>query len=401
MYSRDIRSYLCVNTLSTFARTLPQAILTPLLVTKGLSYDGVIVTQIVYMIILGLAEYPSGVLADRVSKKQVYLASIGVTGAAYSLVWLSNGLAAMACAWAIYALGSALASSTLDVHFAARLRRNDRAFRAFFSMDRTVVVGATIGGALASSVLYPHLGSAIYGVSIAVFVVALIGGWVSLPLARQAEDGPDGSTTKKAASPERPEPLKATIRSDPRVARIVALGTLTQIGMTPFFQLWQFVALDARVSPSLFGVLFIVSQLLNVVANVIFRRSRPSFVRSLVLLGFVAGVGVAGLVSGGSLSLILLALLPLPLFLYSNQIEFSLQSIAPRESIASITSFLGSTSTVASLLVLGGLFFGLRFCTADVLLWFFVIAFACTSTVLTVTSKRQTPRKVSDGGRDG
>lgn len=68
-----MKTYFGVSALATFARVLPQAVLTPILLAKGLQYDSIIWTQIVYMITLTLAEFPSGLLADRLSRKWLQL----------------------------------------------------------------------------------------------------------------------------------------------------------------------------------------------------------------------------------------------------------------------------------------------------------------------------------------
>jgi MFS family permease len=371
-----------VSGIATFGRALPQAVLTPLLIARGLTYDGVIATQIVYMVVLSAAEFPSGLIADRVSRRNLYVASIGATALAYALVWFGTGLIVMMFAWAAYALGSALTTSTLDIHFAQLLRHDEPAFKRFFSKDRSIILVATMVGAFASSLLYPALGGGIYGVSLAAFAVAFIGGLLLLPLARSvhapAKSAGDRGTEKQAAA----RGFLRTVRRDPRILRVILLGALTQVGLTPFFQLWQIVALEAHVAPSLFGAFFILSQVMSLLANVAFRHMTPSPLCTLGLLGLVATVGIAGLVTSKFSDVLLLCVLPFPLFLYGTQLEFTLQTIAPSGAMSSVVSFFGTASTVMSLLVLGALYWSLHSLPADLVLWCSVLCFAAASAAL-------------------
>ena len=57
-------------------RTLPHAILTIFLLYNGCSLTQIAFLQSIFMVVAMLTEFPSGVLADVVSRKKVYLLSM-------------------------------------------------------------------------------------------------------------------------------------------------------------------------------------------------------------------------------------------------------------------------------------------------------------------------------------
>lgn len=371
----------------TFGRVMPQATLTPILLGKGLTYEGILGTQIVYMVVLVLAEFPSGYLADRLSRKYVYLAAIAFTGAAYAVVWGSSGLLPMCLAWALYALGSAMLTSTLDVHFASLLRDDDRRFRAFFSTDRNIVLGASIVAAGLSSLVYGQLGDRLYAISLGAFVVALVAGALVLPGGRD-----DLAQVSSRAEASHRVTVRAALRADPRILQMVVLFGLSQVAFTPFFQLWQMIALDARLSPQTFGFIFIVLQLMNILANVVFRHIPHRRVTTYGLLAMILVIGVVGSGLSESGALLLVFAIPAPLFLYANQLEFSLQSIAPASTLSSLGSLMGTAGTALSMLTLAVTLWGVTVFHPSLVLSLLLAVFAAVSTALLVAVSRRSAR---------
>lgn len=370
-----MKTYFGVSALATFARVLPQAVLTPILLSKGLQYDSIIWTQIVYMITLTLTEFPSGTLADRFSRKKLYVLSILVFGCAYGIVWLGEGLVTMCIAWMMYAVGTALNSSTMDIHYATILRDDERSFKRFFMLDRNVVLLATIISAAATTTLYPLVGTGIYAVSIGCFVIAAAFGALTLPTTPIIRD-----------SEEAPPKVLESLRKDRWLVLVVLLFALTQLAFTPFFQMWQMVFLDAHLDAVWFGLIFIGFQLINIAANAAWARLEHRQVLSFILLATVLAIGVGILLSDGVARILLVTLIPFPLFLYANSLAFSLQSRAPAALMSSMNALMGTASTVGAVITLVLCLVGLQITTPGIFLGGSLIFFAVVSAALLATA---------------
>ncbi|GAA9341864.1 hypothetical protein BTM409_06320 [Helicobacter pylori] len=75
MLRKNILAYYGANFLLIIAQSLPHAILTPLLLSKGLSLSEILLVQTFFSFCVLVAEYPSGVLADLMSRKNLFLVS--------------------------------------------------------------------------------------------------------------------------------------------------------------------------------------------------------------------------------------------------------------------------------------------------------------------------------------
>ena len=104
------------------ALTVPHAILTPLLLDKGLSLSQILLVQAGFSIAVLLFEFPSGSIADMISRRTLYFISRLVFCAFFLLVIFGHGFPLMLLAWIIYGLATALESGTLDAGRAQQAR---------------------------------------------------------------------------------------------------------------------------------------------------------------------------------------------------------------------------------------------------------------------------------------
>jgi MFS family permease len=377
--ARQIRLYFGVNAIFTLGRVVPQATLTPILVDKGLTYSDILATQFVYMVVLFAAEFPAGVLADRFSRKYLYLLAVLSTGLAYVIVWQGSGVTTMLFAWAVYALGSAFLSNTMDVHFAVCLRHDDTRFRRFFTTDRNVVLVASIVAACISSFVYGQLGINLYWISIGAFAVAIVAGGAVLPGGRRGVSPSGGERL----------PLRHVMRSESAILRVVLLFGLAQLAFTPFFQLWQMVALSAGVPASLFGLLFVSFQVLNVAANLLLRHLPRRTSITVAILAFMSGLGCVGFLVSGVGAVVITIVIPLPLFLYSSQLEYTLQTLVPARTMSSFGSLMGTASTIVAMICLLASLLAARFVQPSTILFGSLLLFGLLSLALLWWAQRR------------
>lgn len=70
--TRNTFVYLLANFLVTVAYSIPHSILTVILLSKGLSLSQILIVQSAYSIAIVLFEFPSGLIADNYSRKNIY-----------------------------------------------------------------------------------------------------------------------------------------------------------------------------------------------------------------------------------------------------------------------------------------------------------------------------------------
>lgn len=70
--TRNTFVYLWANFLVTVAYSMPHSILTVILLSKGLSLSQILIVQSAYSIAIVLFEFPSGLIADNYSRKNIY-----------------------------------------------------------------------------------------------------------------------------------------------------------------------------------------------------------------------------------------------------------------------------------------------------------------------------------------
>ncbi|GHR53728.1 hypothetical protein JP0100_05680 [Helicobacter pylori] len=109
---KNILAYYGANFLLIIAQSLPHAILTPLLLSKGLSLSEILLVQTFFSFCVLVAEYPSGVLADLMSRKNLFLVSNAFLIASFSFVLFFDSFIFMLVAWGLYGLYSACSSGT-------------------------------------------------------------------------------------------------------------------------------------------------------------------------------------------------------------------------------------------------------------------------------------------------
>jgi|GEM_PF-6942949 len=387
-----MRTYFLVNGVYSLGRALPQAILTPILVGKGLSFGEIALVQMAFAAAQILWEIPSGVISDVLSRRFSYLLSIGLIAVSYGIVLVGTGLPLMLLAWTLYGLSAAMLSASMDYHFVLALRDDEAALRRFYGLDRNIVLAMSALAAVFSGPVYSMLGERIYAVSIGLFAVSYLYGLLRLPQSRT--EGRQGSSGLRIFAE-----LAAELRTaagDARLILLICVLASTEFAITPFFQFWQMAFTDAHVALWMFGSYFIASQLLNIVANFVVGRIGGMAVTKWCALICVGGVAVLLLMLSGSPWILLpMFVLPLPLFVFIAEVEIELQTVLPAGAISSVRSLSGAVESLAALAVLGVSAALLAVLPSAVLIGSWILLFVALSTagIILIERGRSTSRE--------
>ena len=145
--------YLASLFLYNFARVLPHAILTVILLNKGLTVSQIAIVQ--------SFEFPSGFLTDIWSEKIMYQLSLVLIGISYFIILFTNNYYLLCLSWFIYGMSAASMSGSLDSYFIRRAENKHEIKGINVLINRSTLYSGLIGGGL-GSFLYEILSEQIY-----------------------------------------------------------------------------------------------------------------------------------------------------------------------------------------------------------------------------------------------
>ena len=153
---RNTLVFLLSNFLVSVAYSLPHSILTVILLAKGLSLSQILIIQSAYSIAIVLFEFPSGLLADNYSRKNLYSLSKLFLIIMFLIVLFSNQFYLIFATWFCYGIAAALDSGTLDAYIINQLKlaHHGAELRKFLALsNRLEIVGLLLGSSL-GGILY-------------------------------------------------------------------------------------------------------------------------------------------------------------------------------------------------------------------------------------------------------
>lgn len=376
--------FFAAELLMNLALTVPHAILTPLLLDKGLSLSQILLVQAGFSVAVLLFEFPSGSIADMISRRTLYFISRLVFCIFFLVVIFGHGFPLMLLAWIIYGLATALESGTLDAalinnaknrqgpagtvgvpdHVESRIswlvRKEGQS--AYLGM----MIGSTIG-----ALLYLSVGANVYFISLGATVisVATIALFFRIPEQHKVAnvDGNEAtaSVDKHDATriggarrlwQELRSHARATVeemRDSAALRQFLLLAVIAQAFLQLHFQLWQAVGLEKGFAESHLLFLYLLFIGMSFVASFI----RPEVLfqrRALVVAGVVAFPGLAWLsyLVDGWVYLVFYGALAFLLIVFANYSAFGVRRASSVERIGAVTSLVGVVGRIGAIGVL-------------------------------------------------
>ncbi len=400
--------FFAAELLMNLALTVPHAILTPLLLDKGLTLSQILLVQAGFSVAVLLFEFPSGSIADMISRRTLYFISRLVFCIFFLVVIFGHGFPLMLLAWVIYGLATALESGTLDAALINNAKnRQGVAAGTVGGLEGTVggpagtvgapdhvesriswlvrkegqsaylgmMIGSTIG-----ALLYLSVGANIYFISVGATVisvvtialffripeqhkVATVGGNESAASIGENEAG--ASVDKHDAAriggarrlwQELRSHARATVeemRDSAALRQFLLLAVVAQAFLQLHFQLWQAVGLEKGFGES--HLLFLYLLFIGMAFGASFIRPEVLFRRrGLVVAGVVAFPGLAWLsyLVDGWVYLVFYGVLAFLLIVFANYSAFGVRRASSVERIGAITSLVGVVGRIGAIGVL-------------------------------------------------
>lgn len=385
--------FFAAELLMNLALTVPHAVLTPLLLDKGLSLSQILLVQAGFSVAVLLFEFPSGSIADMISRRTLYFISRLVFCIFFLMVIFGHGFPLMLLAWIIYGLATALESGTLDAALINNAKNRQGPAGTVGEPDHVesriswlvrkegqsaylgMMIGSTIG-----ALLYLSVGASIYFISVGATVisvvtialffripeqhkVATVGGNESAASIGENEAG--ASVDKQDAAriggarrlwQELRSHARATVeemRDSAALRQFLLLAVIAQAFLQLHFQLWQAVGLEKGFGES--HLLFLYLLFIGMAFGASFIRPEVLFQRrALVVAGVVAFPGLAWLsyLVDGWVYLVFYGALAFLLIVFANYSAFGVRRASSVERIGAVTSLVGVVGRIGAIGVL-------------------------------------------------
>lgn len=259
---RNTLVFLLSNFLVSVAYSLPHSILTVILLAKGLSLSQILIIQSAYSIAIVLFEFPSGLLADNYSRKNLYSLSKLFLIIMFLIVLFSNQFYLIFAAWFCYGIAAALDSGTLDAYIINQLKlaHHGAELRKFLALsNRLEIVGLLLGSSL-GGILYHFIGINIYVLGTVFLVVSTLISFFFFKETTKSDLLQDSHVMvlKKQITDSFKE-----LRKQPRLSLILIFDFLTQIFFQTHFQLWQSFFLSKGIDRQYFPFFYITFQVIT------------------------------------------------------------------------------------------------------------------------------------------
>jgi MFS family permease len=259
---RNTLVFLLSNFLVSVAYSLPHSILTVILLAKGLSLSQILIIQSAYSIAIVLFEFPSGLLADNYSRKNLYSLSKLFLIIMFLIVLFSNQFYLIFAAWFCYGIAAALDSGTLDAYIINQLKlaHHGAELRKFLALsNRLEIVGLLLGSSL-GGILYHFIGINIYVLGTVFLVASTLISFFFFKETTKSDLLQDSHVMvlKKQITDSFKE-----LRKQPRLSLILIFDFLTQIFFQTHFQLWQSFFLSKGISSCYFPAFYIAFQVIT------------------------------------------------------------------------------------------------------------------------------------------
>lgn len=259
---RNTLVFLLSNFLVSVAYSLPHSILTVILLAKGLSLSQILIIQSAYSIAIVLFEFPSGLLADNYSRKNLYSLSKLFLIIMFLIVLFSNQFYLIFAAWFCYGIAAALDSGTLDAYIINQLKlaHHGAELRKFLALsNRLEIVGLLLGSSL-GGILYHFIGINIYVLGTVFLAASTLISFFFFKEATKSDSLQDSHVMvlKKQITDSFKE-----LRKQPRLSLILIFDFLTQIFFQTHFQLWQSFFLSKGIDSQYFPFFYITFQVIT------------------------------------------------------------------------------------------------------------------------------------------
>ncbi|ACN53450.1 MFS transporter (plasmid) [Borreliella spielmanii] len=350
--SKHLKYYFYSLFLSELGRTLPHAVLTIILINKGLSLKNITIVQICYMAAIIIFEFPSGIISDIFDRKIVYLTSIFLLMISYFIIFQASSFVLLCISWFIYGMSAAINTGTIDISFTKLYQNNSKKLKAFISFVKMILsIGAILGGYI-GSVLYLHIDIKIYLISLLIYLISSLITIFFIP----NDKNTDHKHNKEDLTLYLIKFFKKIIilLKSKELIEVFILNSSIQFFYQPFYLYWQAIFIDKNISISIFGIIYVLFRISDIIGAWIFRKIKHSKYDIYVILAIIFLLSVLiKIVSHIYIFITIIIFLVILISVYSNNLEYFFKKNVDSKVLGTLTSINSTLSRIFSFLTLG------------------------------------------------
>ena len=348
---RNTLVFLLSNFLVSVAYSLPHSILTVILLAKGLSLSQILIIQSAYSIAIVLFEFPSGLLADTYSRKNLYSLSKLFLIIMFLIVLFSNQFYLIFAAWFCYGIAAALDSGTLDAYIINQLKlaHREAELRKFLALsNRLEIVGLLLGSSL-GGILYHFIGINIYVLGTVFLVASTLISFFFFKETTKSESLQDSHVMvlKKQITDSFKE-----LRKQPRLSLILIFDFLTQIFFQTHFQLWQSFFLSKGIDSQYFPFFYIAFQVITLFSYSINIDGIKKYAGVLKFSPLIVFLPLTFFLGKIEIFLTAYFLFVFVFYVIEFILNYQFNKMVSVENISSLISFKSTVSRIGSILLL-------------------------------------------------
>ncbi|WQS51208.1 MFS transporter [Helicobacter pylori] len=347
MLRKNILAYYGANFLLIIAQSLPHAILTPLLLSKGLSLSEILLVQTFFSFCVLMAEYPSGVLADLMSRKNLFLVSNAFLIASFSFVLFFDSFILMLLAWGLYGLYSACSSGTIEASLITSIKDNKKDLSQFLAKNNQITYLGMIIGSSLGSFLYLKIHAMLYIVGI--FLIMLCALTIVIYFKEKEADFKSQKSLKLLK--EQVKGSLKELKDNPKLKILLVGHLITPIFFMSHFQMWQAYFLKQGVKERYLFVFYIAFQVISILIHFL---KASNYSQKIALSSLVVLLSVSPLLlSNIPYCFIGVYAFMVAFFTYMSYcLGYQFSKFVSKNSISSLSSLSSSCVRVVSVLVL-------------------------------------------------
>lgn len=347
MLRKNILAYYGANFLLIIAQSLPHAILTPLLLSKGLSLSEILLVQTFFSFCVLVAEYPSGVLADLMSRKNLFLVSNVFLIASFSLVLFFDSFIFMLLAWGLYGLYSACSSGTIEASLITDIKENKKDLSRFLAKNNQIAYLGMIIGSSLGSFLYLKVHAMLYIVGI--FLIMLCA--LTIMIYFKEKEGDFKSQKSLKLLKEQVKGSLKELKDNPKLKILLVGHLITPIFFMSHFQMWQAYFLKQGIKEQYLFMFYTAFQVISILIH--FLKAK-NYSQKIALSSLLVLLGVSPLLlSNIPYCFIGVYALMVAFFTYMSYcLGYQFSKFVSKNNISSLSSLLSSCVRVVSVLVL-------------------------------------------------
>ncbi|MBB6213589.1 MFS transporter (plasmid) [Borreliella californiensis] len=349
--SKHKRYYFDSLFLLELARTLPHAVLTIILINKGLSLKDITIVQIFYMAAIIIFEFPSGVISDIFDRKIVYLVSIFLLMISYFIIFKASSFILLCISWFIYGMSAAINTGTIDISFTKLYQNDSKKLKAFMSSVKMILSISAILGGYIGSVLYLYIDVKIYLISLLIYLISSLITIFFIPNDKSTDH--ERSKEDLALYLAKFKKKIIILLKSKELLELFILNSLIQFFYQPFYLYWQVIFADKNISISIFGIIYILFRLSDIVGAWTFRKIKHSKYDIYAILAMIFLLSVLiKIVTHIYIFITMVIFLVILISIYSNNLEYFLRKNVDSKVLGTITSVNSTLSRIFSVLAL-------------------------------------------------